>query len=99
MFLLLSRLGPYFAVGEGQKGWAERTAGSYMPHLDLVDRFSIEATERLAAQLADFFAGQCQLNQLHRAELEQPWEPQHEIYTNLSDSPYTVFDALFHWMD
>ncbi len=99
VFVLLGRLGPHFALGEGQKGWDAQTAGSYLPGLEMVDRFSTRATEQLARQLSDFLGAEYGLARLQAEELTPILDPQCDIPTNLSDPPYSVFDAVFHWMD
>jgi hypothetical protein len=36
---------------------------------------------------------------LEARELKKPLPLIAEIETNLGDPPYTIFDAIFHWMD
>lgn len=96
--VLLSRLSPFFVLMEGEKRWNDRSASSYMPSLELVDEFTRPAVKLLAEQLRESLEQQG-LRRLQRRDLSSPLRADATVPTILSEAPYTVFDALFHWED
>ena len=64
----------------------------------MVDRLDSPAVAALAER-AQPVLERHGLARARRAELETPLPPDLSIPTILSDPPYAVFDALFHWED
>jgi hypothetical protein len=50
LVVLLSRLSPYFVFMEGEKTWHSKGGSSYLPELNMVDRFHSPAVSQLAEQ-------------------------------------------------
>lgn len=96
--VLLSRLSPYFVLMEGEKQWDDRGASSYMPCIEWVDNFTRAAVESLAAEI-EAVLEERGLRRLRRDDVSSPLPNGTAVPTILSDAPYTVFDAVFHWED
>jgi len=98
LIVLLSRLSPYFVMMEGDKGWGERNAASYLPDAREADRLHTAAVRELAARMQPLLEARG-LVRLRGADLAQPLPAGLAVPTILGDPPYTVFDALFYWED
>lgn len=98
LVVLLSRLSPHFCLMEGQKSWHGRGGTSYMPGLELVDSFTRPAIDSLAKQVGVLLEPHG-LHRLKRSDLSSALRSDAIVPTILSNEPYTVFDAMFHWED
>lgn len=96
--VLLSRLSPFFVMGQGVKSWHDKGGSSYMPALGFVDEFANDAVRELSSKIESLLEGHG-LKRLSRAELEEPLSESLEVPTILSSPPFTEFDALFYWED
>ncbi|NQD36846.1 hypothetical protein HPT27_07390 [Permianibacter sp. IMCC34836] len=96
--VLLCRLAPYFVLLQGEKTWAERGGSSYMPTFECIDEFKTPAVSSLAIEMQDVLEGYG-LVRLKKEDLAKRIDPKFQVFTNLSDRPYTEFDALFYWED
>jgi hypothetical protein len=98
LVVVLSRLSPYFVLMEGEKSWAGEGASSYLPHLDSVDGFRTQAVVDLANQVQPILE-KYGLIRLSHAMLDKPLDPLIDVPTVLTNRPFTLFGALFHWED
>ena len=96
--VIFCRHAPCFALLEGTKTWGEKAASSYLPSLDAVDQFATDAVRTLAGEITNVLADMG-FTRLARAQLGSKLEDVFHIQTNLSDPPFSTFDALFQWMD
>lgn len=96
--VLFSRLSPFYVLGQGSKAWSEGGGSSYLPCMDFVDVFDLDCTRKLSKTIESFLEKQ-DLSRVKRVDLENPLSPDYRVPTILSDSPWTEFDALFHWED
>jgi hypothetical protein len=96
--VLLSRLSPYFVLMQGEKQWHDRGGSSYMPCIELVDNFSRAVVEALAEEIQALLQ-EHGLRRLRRDDVSLPLPDGTAVPTILSDEPFTVFDAVFHWED
>jgi hypothetical protein len=98
LVVLLSRLSPFYALAEGEKGWSSTRGHSYMPCLDAIDRLTVPSVKELEKSCSAILESHG-LQRLHAEALSHPMPPGTRIATNLSDRAHTYFDALFHWDD
>lgn len=99
LVVVLSRLSPYFVLMEGEKSWnADGGGSSYLPHLDSVDEFRSQAVINLADDVQAILE-EHGLIRLNHAMLDKPLDPDIDVPTVLTNRPFTLFDALFHWED
>lgn len=98
IWILLSRTTRFFVMGQGEKSWSEKGGSGYLPSLDKVDEIDHWAIAALTVPLANKFTA-AGLARLSRKDLEETLNSNCEVPTILSDPPYKLFDALFHWED
>ncbi|KQZ26957.1 hypothetical protein [Duganella sp. Root1480D1] len=99
LVVVLSRLSPYFVLMEGEKSWnAEGGGSSYLPNLGSVDKFRSQAVLDLASEVQAILEIHGLIRLSHEM-LDKPIDPEFDVPTVLSDRPFTLFDALFHWED
>lgn len=99
LFVLFSRLSPYFVVGEGIKSWnINGGARSYLPSFEMVDHFTYQPVADLFGELEPRLI-QRGLVRLWKDDLGQLLPENIRVPTILCDPPYRAFDALFHWED
>lgn len=99
LFVLFSRLSPYFVVGEGAKSWNVEGGGrSYLPSFELVDDFTHQPVADLFRELEPRLT-QRGLVRLCKDDLGELLPENSRVPTILCDPPYRAFDALFHWAD
>lgn len=97
LVVVLSRLAPCYAFGEGHKSGTRTGGSSYLPHLSMIDHFE-PPVARLAAA-AEPVLDSYGLHRMFKDDLAGLLPSDWKVPTILSDPPYTVFDALFHWED
>ncbi|MES2889629.1 MAG: hypothetical protein V4739_16670 [Pseudomonadota bacterium] len=98
LVVLLSRLAPYFVFMEGQKHWDALSAGSYLPHFDMLDRFDTPAVALLSQHVQRVLESHGLIRVL-QAQLGAPLDEGVRVPTILTDDGFRQFDALFHWED
>lgn len=98
LFVLLSRLTRFYALGQADKAWHAKGGSSYMPALGLIDAIEHPALQPTADQIESIL-NESGLQRICRADLEPLIAPELAVPTLLSDRPFRVFDALFYWMD
>lgn len=98
LVVLFSRLSHYVVMMEGHKRWHGQGSSSYMPSFDMVDGLKDAAVIRMA-EVAQAELARRGFVRIHRAAISAALPDDLQVRTNLSDPPYTQFDALFHWED
>lgn len=98
IFVLLSRLSPFYVLGQGEKAWHAKGGSSYLPAMEAIDQ--IEDSElQHTASLIEPVLGRHGLQRLRREALEELLPSEIHVPTILVNPPFHVFDALFHWED
>ena len=54
LYILFSRLAPFYVMGEGAKSWSGRGGSSYLPDFEGTDRLTHPAVKHLSIQLDTF---------------------------------------------
>ncbi len=99
LWVLLSRVTPFFVMGEGVKTWDEDgRASSYLPDWQGVDRIESEAVMELSTKIDDYLTSQGFMR-LRQDEVSQSAPADIEIATILNPHALRLFDVLFNWMD
>jgi hypothetical protein len=98
LVVLLCRLSPHFALGQGNQGWSALRSHRYMPSLATVDAFTNDAVKALTGQVTAVLSAHG-LARAHAAELRTPLPRAQRVRTNLTMHGQTWFDVLFHWED
>ena len=98
LVVLLSRLSPYFVLGQDEKTWSVTAGSGSLPNFSTVDNLTHPA---ILAQVAPVTAllTSAGLRRLHRPDLAALLPEACRVPTILSDPPFRQFDALFHWED
>ena len=98
LIVLLSRLSNCYVLGQGEKVWSGGGSSSYLPCFEHVDQFDHAGVRELAAAVETALSG-CGLNRLSRESVEDFLPAKLTVPTILTNPPFRVFDALFHWED
>ena len=98
LVVLLSRLSPFFVLGQDEKGWSRDGGSGGLPNFDSVDDFAHPAV-RVHVEPVTALLTAAGLQRLHRRDLAALLPPACQVPTILTDEPFRQFDALFHWED
>ena len=98
LYILFSRLAPFYVMGEGAKSWSGRGGSSYLPDFEGTDRLTHPAVKHLSIQLDTFITSRGFVR-LSKADVAPLLPDDLQFASNLSDGAPRLFDALFFWND
>jgi hypothetical protein len=95
---LFSTLSHYYVIGEGQKAWDNKSASSYLPSFEFVDRITHPAAQNIADGVCAILNNRG-LVRAHADDLSESLPRNAAVPTILANPPFHHFDALFYWED
>ena len=99
LVVLLSRLSPYFVLGQDEKLWSADGSGSgCLPDFSTVDDVTHPALLPHVAPVTALLTA-VGLQRLSREDLAAPLSADVSVPTILTGQPFRQFDALFYWED